>query len=239
MNIEKCRKMLSVYIHIPFCKHKCYYCDFLSFQNQDQYMSDYIIALKQEIKYMATRTKDYQITTIYLGGGTPSYIDSRFIVEILNFIKERYNLNENAEITVEINPGTVNLEKIKDYKNVGINRVSIGLQSTENELLKSIGRIHTYEQFLDTYEIVRNQGIENINVDLMIALPNQTIQQIKTSLEKIVSLNSNHISVYSLILEEGTKLYTMAENKQISLPDEELERNMYWYVKNTLERNRI
>ena len=202
-------------------------------------MSDYIIALKQEIKYMATRTKDYQITTIYLGGGTPSYIDSRFIVEILNFIKERYNLNENAEITVEINPGTVNLEKIKDYKNVGINRVSIGLQSTENELLKSIGRIHTYEQFLDTYEIVRNQGIENINVDLMIALPNQTIQQIKTSLEKIVSLNSNHISVYSLILEEGTKLYTMAENKQISLPDEELERNMYWYVKNTLERNRI
>ena len=228
-------KNLGLYVHIPFCARKCDYCDFISYCNKDNKIEEYIKALKEEINDNLNN-KEYKITTIYIGGGTPSFIDSKYIVDILEIIKRKCNL-ENTEITIEVNPGTVTEQKLSDYKNVGINRLSIGLQETNNELLKQIGRIHTYEEFLKTYDLAKSLGFKNINVDLMIGLPNQSISNIKDSLNKIITLNPEHISVYSLILEEGTKLYQKYENNEIELPDEELERNMYWYVKNTLENN--
>lgn len=224
---------LGIYIHIPFCKKKCDYCDFVSYCGKEEYVEKYIEAVKQEIKDNLKKIQG-EITTIYIGGGTPSCIDSKYIVEIMNTI---YSVIENRadEITIEVNPGTVTEKKFQAYKKAGINRLSIGLQETHNKLLKSIGRIHTFEQFIETYELARKVGFNNINVDLMIGLPNQSIADIKESLEKIIELNPEHISVYSLILEEGTPLFEKYKAGEIQLPGEELERNMYWYVKNTLE----
>lgn len=233
-------KEIGIYIHIPFCIKKCEYCDFVSYCNKKEYVPQYINALKKEIKNNIN--KEYKITTIYIGGGTPSSIEENYIADIIETIKLNMNEEnlkdfENIEVTIEVNPGTVNKEKLQVYKKIGINRLSIGLQETHNELLKSIGRIHTYEEFINTYNLARKIGFNNINVDLMIALPNQTIQDIKENLEKITKLNPEHISVYSLILEEGTPFYNKYNENKIKLPDEELERNMYWYVKNTLENN--
>lgn len=233
-------KEIGIYIHIPFCIKKCEYCDFVSYCNKEKYVSQYINALKKEIKNNIN--KEYKITTIYIGGGTPSSIEENYIADIIETIKLNMNdenLKEfkNVEVTIEVNPGTVTEKKLETYKKIGINRLSIGLQETHDELLKSIGRIHTYEEFLKTYNLARKIGFNNINVDLMIALPNQTIQDIKENLEKIIKLNPEHISVYSLILEEGTPFYNKYNENKIRLPDEELERNMYWYVKNTLENN--
>ena len=233
-------KEIGIYIHIPFCIKKCEYCDFVSYCNKEKYVPQYINALKKEIKNNIN--KEYKITTIYIGGGTPSSIEENYIADIIETIKLNMNdenLKEfkNVEVTIEVNPGTVTEKKLETYKEIGINRLSIGLQETHDELLKSIGRIHTYEEFLKTYNLARKIGFNNINVDLMIALPNQTIQDIKENLEKIIKLNPEHISVYSLILEEGTPFYNKYNENKIKLPDEKLERNMYWYVKNTLENN--
>ena len=232
-------KELGIYIHIPFCKQKCYYCDFVSFSNKEEYIEKYIETLKREID--SYDLSKYNITTIYIGGGTPSWIPSEKIQEILEKIRQKISENQtrwkDIEITIELNPGTVDEEKIKKYKEIGINRLSIGLQSTNNKLLKEIGRIHTFEDFKDTYNTVKKVGFENINVDLMIGLPNQTISDVKESLNEIIKLNPTHVSVYSLIVEENTKMEQLINNKELQLPDEELERQMYWYVKNTLELN--
>lgn len=231
---------LGIYVHIPFCAGKCFYCDFISFANKQEMIKDYIDALKKEIQYAGAglvSAQNYKVTTIYIGGGTPSFIDSKYVVEIVSKIKENYKVDPNAEITIEINPGTVNKEKLEDYIKCGINRVSLGLQSTDNKLLKQIGRIHTYEQFLLTYELVRSVGFKNVNIDLMLALPNQTIEILEDSLNKVISLSPEHLSVYSLILEEGTKLYDLVESGEAKLVDEDTERKMYWQVKNILEKN--
>lgn len=228
-------KKIGEYIHIPFCKQKCFYCDFISFSNKENMQEMYIQALKKEMKIWKNKNKDIEIETIYIGGGTPSYIDSKYVKEILEI---ENNSNFSKEITIEINPGTITEQKLIDYKEAGINRLSIGLQSTKDELLKQIGRIHTYKEFLETYKLARKIGFTNINVDLMIGLPNQTIQDVKESLEDLMNLdpcNPEHISVYSLIIEEETPIYRMLNLEEIKLPDEELERNMYWYVKNFLE----
>ena len=224
---------IGIYVHIPFCKKKCDYCDFISYCDKGMLISDYIESVIKEIESQNIQSK---ITTVYIGGGTPSYIDSKYIIKILEKIKEK-NISEDAEITIEVNPGTVTEKKLKDYINCGINRLSIGLQSTKDEILKEIGRIHEYADFLNTYNMAKKIGFNNMNVDLMIGLPNQKIIDIKESLEKILELNPNHISVYSLILEEGTSLFKKVEDGVLKIPDEELERNMYWYVKNTLELN--
>lgn len=237
-------KELGIYIHIPFCKHKCYYCDFVSFSNKEEIVEKYIKAVIKELKkYLENKEfmKNYNVTTIYIGGGTPSYIDSKYIVEILKEIEKNLVNNDtkfqDIEITLEVNPGTINEEKVNLYKKAKINRISMGLQSTNDKILKQIGRIHTYNEFLEAYSIVKKAGFNNINIDLMIGLPNQTISDVKESLNKIVELNPNHISVYSLILEEGTVLDKLIEEGKMELLDEEIERNMYWYVKNTLEIN--
>ena len=230
---------LGIYIHIPFCKQKCYYCDFVSFSKNEDKIEKYIEALKKEIKEESKKIdkEKYIIDTIYIGGGTPSYIDERYISQIVYEIRENYNIEKEIEITIEVNPGTVNEEKLKEYKKNGINRLSIGLQSTNNELLKQIGRIHTYEEFLNTYNLARKVGFKNINVDLMLGLPNQTLTNIQDSLEKVINLKPEHISFYSLIIEENTQIEKMIKQGKLKLPDEEIERNMYWKAKNILEEN--
>ena len=224
---------IGIYVHIPFCKQKCYYCDFVSYCNKDDKIEPYIKTLIKEIEMQNIKSN---INTIYIGGGTPSYIDSKYITEIMDKIKKK-NVIENVEITIEVNPGTVTRGKLEDYKNSGINRLSIGLQTANNKLLKQIGRIHNYEEFLETYKIAREVGFNNINVDLIIGLPNQRIQDLKNSLDEVIKLSPEHISVYSLIIEDGMPIKTQIENGKLQLPDEETERNMYWYVKNTLELN--
>ena len=226
-------KEIGIYVHIPFCKQKCYYCDFVSYCTKDNLIEDYVKAVEKEIELKNIKST---ITTIYIGGGTPSYIDSNYIKEIVNKIFEK-NVSKEAEITIEVNPGTVTFEKLKDYKDCGINRLSIGLQSTQDELLKKIGRIHNFEEFLNTYKMAKKIGFKNINIDLMIGLPGQRISDLKDSLEKVVKLKPKHISVYSLIVEEGTPISEKIQKGELELPDEETERNMYWYVKNMLELN--
>ena len=239
-------KELGIYIHIPFCQHKCDYCDFISFSNKQNMVKSYVEAVKKEINsYFQNKAflDNYNITTIYIGGGTPSFIDSQYIVEIMELLEMKLIRNqtkfEDMEITIEVNPGTVNQKKLEDYKKAKINRLSIGLQSTNNSILKEIGRIHSFEQFLETYRLANQVGFDNINVDLMIGLPNQRIEDVKESLNEIINLKPapTHISVYSLIIEEGTVIAQKIGNHQLQEMDEDLERNMYWYVKDTLELN--
>ena len=233
------KEELGIYIHIPFCMQKCLYCDFVSYINKSECVKEYINCMIKEIQ--SYDFKKYNITTIYIGGGTPSFIESDYIKEIINVIQNKLEKNdtrwEDIEITIEVNPGTVTLEKLNDYKTVGINRISLGLQATQDRLLKQIGRIHNYKDFLEAYELLKRVGFNNINVDLMIGLPNQSIKDLKESLEKIIKLTPNHISVYSLIIEDGTPISKLLDEGKIELPDEEIERQMYWYVKNKLELN--
>ena len=239
-------KEVGIYVHIPFCKHKCYYCDFISFADKNSLIDEYIKWLNYEIKEGGQGNRlDYEnklddlvfVKTIYIGGGTPSFIESKYITEILKTIKENFVVDEDAEITVEMNPGTVDENKLKDYYNCGINRLSIGLQETNNALLKEIGRIHTYEDFENTYSLARNVGFKNINVDLMLGLPNQSISDLENSINKILDLDPEHISVYSLILEENTVLKNKVDQGILTLPEDEMERKMYYTVKNMLENN--
>ena len=224
-------KKIGIYIHIPFCKQKCYYCDFISFTQKEELQERYIRAILQEIENFLKENQELEIRTIYIGGGTPSSINSQYIEKILQLFAPYHP----EEVTIEVNPGTVNREKLQTYKKAGVNRLSIGLQSSENRLLKKIGRIHSFEDFLTTYHLAKEIGFSNINVDFMIGLPEQNIADIKNTLEKVVKLEPKHISVYSLIIEENTKIAQMLEKGEIKLPEEEEERNMYWYVKNFLE----
>ena len=232
-------KELGLYIHIPFCKQKCYYCDFVSYAKNEKFFERYIEALLEEMNNFFDNN-DIEIKTIYIGGGTPSIIDAKYIEKIMNFFKEMDLLKKTKEITIEVNPGTVDEEKIKCYKKAGINRLSIGLQSTDDNMLKKIGRIHCYKDFLNTYKFAKEAGFDNINVDIMIGLPKQKISDVKNTLEKIINLEPEppkHISVYSLIVEENTPIEKMINEGTLELPNEENERNMYWYVKNFLELN--
>lgn len=248
-------KDIGLYIHIPFCKKKCNYCDFVSFANSEEKIEEYINCLICEIKEVAENVKfQFQqkkgdlvnVRSIYIGGGTPSYIDSKYIKQILNTIRNSYDFvmaglidkqEQFPEITIEINPGTVTEEKLKDYKYSGVNRISIGMQATQNRLLTQLGRIHSYQEFKTTYLLARKIGFNNINIDFMIGLPNQTIENIKESLQKIKKLNPEHVSVYSLIVEENTILSKQIEEGTLKLPEENKEREMYWTVKNFLEEN--
>ncbi len=227
---------LGIYIHIPFCKQKCFYCDFCSFANKNEMQEKYVETVINEIKNITHKEK-YTVTTIYLGGGTPSILNPEYIKNILQEIKSSFKILDDAEITIEINPGTVNEEKLKRYKEYGINRLSIGLQSANDKILKNIGRIHDYKQFEETFFFARKCGFKNINVDLMIGLPTQAIEDVKQTLEKIIQKNPEHISVYSLIIEEGTTIEKLINENKLQLPDEETERIMYWTVVNELKEN--
>ena len=239
-------KEIGIYVHIPFCKQKCKYCDFNSFANKGEYIEKYVKCVQKEIKNVGDRVRlnsngDYTnlpiAKTIYIGGGTPSFIDEKYIEDILKTIETNFEIDKNIEVTIEINPGTVNLEKLKKYRDIGINRLSIGLQTSNNNLLKLIGRIHNYEQFLQTINLAKTVGFKNINVDTMIGLPNQTIYDVEDTLNKLINLDVTHISVYSLIVEEGTEIEKEIQNGSLTLPDEELERYMYWFAKRKLEES--
>lgn len=224
---------LSVYIHIPFCLKKCLYCDFLSFAGDDWLQREYIYALIREIKAFE-RKENYIVKTVYIGGGTPSSIPSKFIEEVMDTLRAGFGIKQNCEITVEINPATVTYEKAECYKKSGINRVSVGLQAVQRELLKKLGRIHDFEDFKQSYGILRDSGFENINIDLMFALPNQSLEQWRESLNAVCSLCPEHISCYSLIIEEGTPFYEMSKKEDFEI-DDETDRKMYYTAKDILE----
>ena len=232
---------LGIYIHIPFCIKKCDYCDFISYSNKFEIQEEYINKLNEEIEYNRKLLENNKITTIYIGGGTPSAIKAELVKNVLKKIYEiaKIENKEDIEITIEVNPGTVNENKLQVYKDCEVNRLSIGLQSTNNRILNEIGRIHNYEQFLNTYKLAKEAGFSNINVDLMLGLPNQNISDLKESLEKVTYLSPKpkHISVYSLIVEEGTQIEKKINNGELELPEEENERNQYKYAKNYLELN--
>ena len=238
-------KEIGLYIHMPFCKQKCYYCDFVSYPNRYEMVERYIKCLKSEIAQYANENRimhehglepKFIIKTIYIGGGTPSSIDEFYILNIMETIKASFEIDEDAEITIEVNPGTASKEKLIAYREAGINRISIGLQAVQDRLLKSIGRIHNYSDFENTFEWAREVGFDNINVDLMLALPNQTLDDLKESVKTIVNLKPEHISVYSLIVEENTKMEKMVQEGTAILPTDEEERAMYWFVKDYLEK---
>ena len=222
------KEELSLYIHIPFCVRKCGYCDFLSAPADEKARDRYVQALLMEIeRYRGTETADRKIKTLYIGGGTPSILSVNQLDCIIQKIKCTFNFCDDIEASMEMNPGTASKEKCRALYQMGINRLSIGLQSTNDMELKTLGRIHSYEDFLNTYTWCREAGFQNINVDLMAALPYQTVESYTTGLRKIIRLAPEHISAYSLILEEGTPFYQKYNSGCYPLPDEEQERLMY------------
>ncbi len=200
-------KNLELYVHIPFCMKKCAYCDFLSFPCDEKTQVAYADALIREIEYYGPKMKDYLVSTIFVGGGTPTWLNEEKMAEIFDTIYTYFQVSNEAEITMECNPGTVTPAKLNLYKKIGVNRLSIGLQSADDEELQLLGRIHTFETFLKTYEMARNVGFKNINIDLMSGIPYQTGEKFLHTLQKVVRLKPEHISVYSLIVEKGTPFY--------------------------------
>ena len=258
---------LGIYIHIPFCKQKCLYCDFLSFPEGREQQALYFDALKKEIEQSAAECKGYKVTSVFIGGGTPTSVEPTYIAELMELLKSKYKLSKDAEITIECNPGTADYKALRLYRDSGINRISIGLQSARDEELLTLGRIHNRKQFEQCYMDARQAGFDNVNVDLMSALPGQTLRDWENNLEYVCSLTPvpEHISAYSLIIEEGTPFYEMygdstsagVESQNMSdsdelesdykkttyetkrvlpLPDEDTEREMYHRSKEILEK---
>lgn len=246
---------LELYVHIPFCIRKCQYCDFLSGPSSKEERREYVTELCQKIRTYKKLAGSYHVVSIFIGGGTPSILEAEQITAIFEAIRDTFVVDEGAEITVEMNPGTVTEEKLTAYRQAGINRLSIGLQSAKDEELRILGRIHTYEEFLDTYRLAREKGFGNINVDLMSAIPGQTAEGWVDTLQKVAELRPEHISAYSLIIEEGTPFYetyvkggagdessgkAAKEREEADLcagrlPDEEEERQMYRQTKEILK----
>ena len=223
------QKELGIYIHIPFCVSKCKYCDFLSMPMEEYAHEKYIKALCKEIEFFANEYREkYIVKSVFFGGGTPSVLKCEFMKEIFDVLYSNFQFQQACEITVECNPGTVDSNKLMFYKRNGVNRLSFGLQSVNNDELMALGRIHSYGDFLSSYEMAVKAGFNNINVDLMSALPGQTVDSWKKTLKEIIRFKPAHISAYSLILEEGTPLYDMVNSGQINnLPVEDTEREIY------------
>lgn len=230
---------LGLYIHIPFCEKKCAYCDFLSMKASDELQKQYADALLEELESVHMVSDTHELKTIYFGGGTPSILDAALLWEILGKIQKIFHitLSDVQEITLEVNPGTVSMDKWKEYRRMGIGRISMGVQSTHNDELKMLGRIHTYEQFLENYYGARESGFNNISIDIMSALPNQSLSKYIVSLERVARLSPEHISSYSLTIEEGTPFWTLYGEhgtKADELPTEEVDREMYESTKEVL-----
>lgn len=229
-------KELELYLHIPFCERKCAYCDFLSAPADLPVRISYIKKLQEEIAYYGAQYGEYQVSSIFFGGGTPTILEGYQLAAILETVKEHFNITTDAEITVECNPGTLTAVKAEKLVQAGFNRISMGLQSADDRELQLLGRIHNFAQFLESYDLARKAGFRNINVDLMSALPGQTLKSWQDTLQKVTALRPEHISAYSLIIEEGTPFYErFAEDERIReegghprlLPEEDVERQMY------------
>lgn len=229
-------KTLELYIHIPFCVKKCAYCDFLSGPSTAEKRREYVNLLCEEIESAKERTAGYEVSTIFFGGGTPSILEGEQLMKIMDTIKSSFSIKKDAEITLEMNPGTVTAEKLQAYKLAGINRLSIGLQSVHNEELKILGRIHTYEEFLETYHLARRVGFDNMNIDLISAVPGQTVQSWEHTLETVLALEPEHISAYSLIIEPGTLFYEKYGENGEGLPSEEEDREIYRRTRQFMEK---
>jgi oxygen-independent coproporphyrinogen-3 oxidase len=202
-------------------------------------IDSYVTALTKELSMHKNTLRDYKIKTVFIGGGTPSILDINKLDIIINQIHKNFDINSRAEVTIECNPGTLTKEKLKFYKNIGINRLSIGLQSFNNEILKFIGRIHSKEDFIDNYNKARNAGFENINIDLIYGLPNQDMKDWEGTLKEVIKLKPEHVSAYSLKIEEGTVLYRLLDEKKLNLPSDEEDRDMYHFAIDLLNENRI
>lgn len=228
---------LELYLHIPFCVRKCLYCDFLSAPASPEVRRRYMDALIRETAQRAENCRGRRVTSVFLGGGTPSVVDTDGLEKLLETIGERYALSPDAERTVEVNPGTVDGAKLARLRKAGVNRLSIGLQSADDRTLAALGRIHTWQQFLDAYYEARQAGFTNINVDVMSALPGQSLSEYLDTLHRVLALKPapEHISAYSLILEEGTPLWQMAQEGKLKLPNEDTDRLMYRETKRLLQ----
>lgn len=227
---------MELYLHIPFCVKKCAYCDFLSFPSGQEIQRQYAKRLMEDIDCMGKEYGDIPVDTIFIGGGTPSVPESRLIVDLMEHVNRAFQIGDGAEISMEANPGTVTREKLTDYRRAGINRLSFGLQSANDRELKLLGRIHTWAEFLESFHLARECGFTNINIDLMSALPGQTRESWKDTLKRVTDLNPEHISAYSLIIEDGTPFgekYGSEEGRKL-LPDEDSEREMYHETKRFL-----
>ncbi len=245
-------KSLELYIHIPFCKKKCGYCDFVSFAGQEAKFDSYVEALCREIRDMATEYKDREIVSVYIGGGTPSILSCEQISRIVETLNSEFNIKgthekrkglflqkrirPTTEFSIECNPGTTDREKFKTYRRLGINRISLGLQSTDDNDLRQLGRIHNYDDFAAAFEAARDAGFDNINVDLMQAIPGQSLAAWKRVLAIVGTWEPEHISAYSLIIEDGTEFKRRYDNGQLNLPDEDTERAIYYYTRDFLEK---
>ena len=228
---------MELYLHMPFCVRKCAYCDFLSFPSGAETQRMYAKRLMEDIDVMGKRYGEIPVETIFIGGGTPSVPDSGLIVEIMEHVRHAFHVADGAEISMEANPGTVTREKLTDYRKAGVNRLSFGLQSANDRELKLLGRIHTWAEFLESFTLARECGFANLNIDLMSALPGQTCESWKETLSRVTDLDPEHISAYSLIIEEGTPFgerYGSEEGRKL-LPDEDSEREMYHETKRFLK----
>jgi len=233
----------NLYIHIPFCKSKCHYCNFISFANKNEFIKPYFAALRQEIEYyfeeciassQAPRNDNNLLETIYIGGGTPSVVDFVFYKDLFKFLSGLINISPNAEITMEINPGTVDLDYLKNIRDLGINRLSIGVQSFDDKILKRINRIHNSEEAIKTVNLAQEAGFENISIDLIYGLPEQTSENWEKTLNQALTLGINHISTYGLKIEENTEFFRQQPK---NLPDDEQQSRIYLKTIEIFENN--
>lgn len=241
------KKDLRLYVHVPFCVKKCGYCDFISAPSNEKEINSYFDALYKEIQSYKNRTNNYLVSSLFIGGGTPSCVESKYIVDLIRELKDVFEFDKKVEpeITIEVNPGTnesipyenVIYKKLMDYKEAGINRISFGLQSAHDHELKMLGRIHNYLEFEENYYLARELGFKNINIDLMSALPGQSLQTWEETVQKVISLQAEHISAYSLIIEEETPFYALYGpdgSDRDKLPSEEIDRMIYYRTKEML-----
>jgi len=223
--------MMGLYIHIPFCVKKCDYCDFLSFDHTDFFIREaYVDALVSEIVGMKSQNITKKLSSIYMGGGTPSILSAEQFDRIMKAVFNVFEWTGHGEFTIEVNPGMIDVFKVKAYLDAGVNRVSMGLQSDDQVMLNTLGRIHDYEVFLESYQMMRSMGIENISLDLMFGLPGQRFKSFEATLEKIVKLEPEHLSIYGLIIEPGTVFESHYKKGLLDLPDEDEERRMFWWA---------
>lgn len=224
---------IGIYIHIPFCKKKCFYCDFTAFQNLESWIASYFENLKKEI-ILYQKNMNVEVDSIYIGGGTPTYVDYHYIIELVEILKN-FDLSNVKEFTIEANPNSLTLEKLKAYKNLGINRISLGVQSFDDKVLKNIGRDHNKEIVLKDIKNIRKAGFDNLSLDMILNLPGGNFDSIKNDLEIIKKINPEHLSYYSLILEKGSHFYSLYKKDKLKLMDDDLERDIFSYIEKYLK----
>lgn len=227
-------KNLALYLHVPFCVQKCLYCDFLSMPADETIQKKYVAAFLHELEYWRLQTaRRYVVSSIYLGGGTPTVLQPAWLQQIGDAL-QRFPIASQVEFSMEVNPGTLTLDHVLTMQRIGVNRVSLGLQSAQRQELRDLGRIHTYEEFLESYTLLSEHGFSNLNIDLMAGIPGQTMDSYADTLDRVLSLRPKHISAYSLIIEEGTPFYEMDQHGRLQLPSEETDRCMYALTKERL-----